>query len=119
MASNQVNISYADRIVAHAAQRRASVRPTLPAQADSPTSVEAAERATNRAPADRVQVIEFLQGRGDEGATDEEMQLALGMGPSTQRPRRIELTKAGKVSDSGTTRLTLSGRRAVVWVAVE
>lgn len=48
------------------------------------------------------------------GATDEEMQLALGMNPSTQRPRRIELVQAGLVVKDGTRR-TSSGRMAVVW----
>lgn len=48
------------------------------------------------------------------GATDEEMQMALGMNPSTQRPRRIELARAGLVVKDGTRR-TASGRMAVIW----
>lgn len=48
------------------------------------------------------------------GATDEEMQLALGMNPSTQRPRRIELERFGLVVKDGTRRTT-SGRMACVW----
>jgi hypothetical protein len=42
------------------------------------------------------------------------MQLALGMNPSTQRPRRIELERRGLVVKDGT-RKTSSGRMAVVW----
>jgi len=49
------------------------------------------------------------------GATDEEIQTWLGMNPSTQRPRRVELVKKGLVVDSGKTRQTRSGRKATVW----
>jgi hypothetical protein len=48
------------------------------------------------------------------GLTDEEMQTRLGMNPSTQRPRRIELARRGLVVEAGT-RKTASGRMAVVW----
>jgi len=64
-------------------------------------------------------VFNWLESRGDQGATDEEIQRALGMNPSTQRPRRIELQKQGLVADSGIRRKTASGRMAGVWVAVE
>jgi DNA-binding Lrp family transcriptional regulator len=47
-------------------------------------------------------------------ATDEEMQEGLGMNPSTQRPRRIELARRGLVVTCGT-RKTSSGRNADVW----
>jgi hypothetical protein len=94
-----------------------------PAQRHSPTSVAAAEAirpATGRL---RMAVLEYLRSCGQNGATDDEMQDALngtlGMGPSTQRPRRIELVEAGLVADSGRTRLTKAGRKAVVWVARE
>lgn len=44
------------------------------------------------------------------------MQTCLGMNPSTQRPRRIELVKAGLViGPEGLTRKTSSGRKAQVW----
>lgn len=59
-------------------------------------------------------VLRFLQTCGAFGATDEEMQLALGMNPSTQRPRRIELARRGLVVEAGTRRTT-SGRNASVW----
>jgi len=60
-------------------------------------------------------VLELLQAT-PEGLTDEEMQLALGMNPSTQRPRRIELARRGLVVEAGT-RKTASGRNASVWRA--
>jgi hypothetical protein len=62
-------------------------------------------------------VYDYVQVMGDIGATDEEIQDILGMNPSTQRPRRVELVDAGLIRDSGATRKTRSGRPAVVWVA--
>lgn len=54
---------------------------------------------------------------GEHGATDEEMQQALGIDPNTQRPRRVELHEGGMIADSNKRRPTRSGRGAVVWVA--
>lgn len=89
-----------------------------PYQAHSPTSLAAAEAIRPAADTLRAAVLHFLEERGDDGATDEEMQDALGINPSTQRPRRIELVEAGWVKDSGRTRKTRSGGTAVVWTAV-
>lgn len=61
-------------------------------------------------------VLAYLRTAGK--ATDEQMQEALQMNPSTQRPRRIELWKAGLVRDSGIQKATKSGRMAAVWEAV-
>ena len=60
-------------------------------------------------------VLELLQAT-PSGLTDEEMQRRLGMNPSTQRPRRIELARRGLVVEAGTRR-TASGRMATVWRA--
>ena len=49
-----------------------------------------------------------------QGLTDEEMQTRLGMNPSTQRPRRIELARRGLVVTCGV-RKTASNRNADVW----
>jgi transcription initiation factor IIE alpha subunit len=58
-------------------------------------------------------VLELLKAT-PEGLTDEEMQRRLGMNPSTQRPRRIELARRGLIVTGGT-RKTASGRNADVW----
>jgi hypothetical protein len=86
----------------------AEVEPDPPCQRHSVTSREAA---------DAIKPDAYLRGRGEDGATDEEMQDALGMGGSTQRPRRRELELAETVRNSGRTRRTKSGRNAVVWIA--
>jgi hypothetical protein len=58
-------------------------------------------------------VLELLAAN-PQGLTDEEMQTRLGMNPSTQRPRRIELARRGLVVTCGM-RKTSSGRNADVW----
>jgi hypothetical protein len=92
--------------------------PSPPAQAHSPTSVAAAA-SVEGVPAStwRQKVYEYIDSQGYLGATDEEVQEALGMNPSTQRPRRVELVRFGVVRDSGVTRKTRSNRSAVVWVS--
>jgi hypothetical protein len=87
-----------------------------PAARGSITSAQAADSlgpATLNAMQRRV--LELLQAT-PEGLTDEEMQRRLGMNPSTQRPRRIELARRGMVVEAGT-RKTASGRNASVWRA--
>jgi hypothetical protein len=87
-----------------------------PAQRHSRTSVEAAQSIEPRSGTLRALVLDYIRGARD-GATDEEIQTALGMNPSTERPRRIELVSARLIYDSHTTRLTHSKRNAVVWKA--
>jgi predicted ArsR family transcriptional regulator len=62
---------------------------------------------------DRLRIMEFLRAT-TAGATDEEIAAALGLNPSTARPRRIELARRGLIVEAGT-RKTASGRMAVVW----
>jgi hypothetical protein len=84
----------------------------------SATSREAGESISPITGRLRAQVFEMIVSNGGDGLTDEEISLRLGLNPSTARPRRIELVEAGKVRDSGRTRRTVSGRAAVVWIAV-
>lgn len=86
-----------------------------PAQSHSPTSLEAAQAILPKAGTLRRKVLDYIAAQAD-GATDQEIQQALGMDPSTERPRRVELQRAGLVCDSGKTRRTASGRNAVVWI---
>jgi hypothetical protein len=91
--------------------------PYLPAQMHSDTSIAAAEAALPNAGTQRWHVLELLRAFPDYGMTDEEIQDALDMNPSAERPRRIELVNAGLVIDSGERRETSSGRKATVWRA--
>lgn len=88
----------------------------IPPHNGTPTSQAAAERIEPNASSLRALVLDYIRTSG--GATDEEIQVALGMAGNTERPRRRELEQAGLIQDSGTTRRTASGRMAVVWVAI-
>lgn len=84
-------------------------------QGHSRTSLAAAVAYANTAPSARRRVFDLLE-RVADGLTDEQVQEALCMSSNTQRPRRVELQRAGLVHDSGRTRATHSGAQAVVWV---
>lgn len=91
----------------------------LPAfQRHSDTSRAAAIEIHDSAATIRERVYEFIKGRGESGATDEEIQVALDLHGNTERPRRRELQKDLRIIDSASRRQTESGRKAVVWVAV-
>lgn len=91
----------------------------IPYQSESDTSKQAADEIKASAANLKQCVLEFITNCADHGATDEEIQRGLNMNPSTQRPRRIDLTNEGLVIDSGEKRLTSSKRNAVVWVNVK
>lgn len=87
-----------------------------PYQSHSATSKAAAEEIAPARITLRTRVLNYLRSQGP--ATDEILQNHLDMGPSTERPRRIELVNLGLVRDSGLVMQTASGRSAVVWEAV-
>lgn len=89
---------------------------TPPHVRHSTTSRAAAEKAEPKTKTQRQRVYGFLQSCLSAGATDEQIQDALALNPSTQRPRRVELVQAGKVKDSGRRAKTRSGRAAVLWI---
>lgn len=80
------------------------------------TSRKAAESIAKTAHTLRAEVFGYIRKCGARGATDNETQIALGMGAQTQTPRRLELERAGIVRDSGKRRKTAKGRDAIVWV---
>lgn len=79
------------------------------------TSRDAAVDIREHAHKQRARVLAFLASRGAHGATDQEIEQALGMVGNSVRPRRGELLESGCLEDSGTTRKTVSGRNATVW----
>jgi hypothetical protein len=91
--------------------------PEAPYQRHSETSYEAAVAIEPDTASLRGQVLAFIRAQGESGATDDEVQVALEMNPSTERPRRIELWAAGLVWQTRSKRPTRSGRSATVWVA--
>lgn len=91
-------------------------KPPDPPHSGSATSRAAAEQIRPNAETLRAKVLEYIEQRGQRGATDQEMQIGLHMQGNTQRPRRKELEEAGLIVDSGLTRKTTSGRSATVWI---
>jgi hypothetical protein len=80
------------------------------------TSIAAADAIKPCADNLRKQVFNYIRKQGKVGATDDECQTALGMGGSTQRPRRVELFQQGKICMATMMRKTRTGRNANVWV---
>jgi hypothetical protein len=80
------------------------------------TTFAAARAITSRAATLRARVFVFILEQGERGATLEEIEQGMGMPGNTVRPRRVELEEKGWVKDSGMTRETRSGRKAIVWV---
>jgi len=92
---------------------------SLAFQSHSPTSQAAAEAYAPLAIDARRRVYNAIRHSDDYGLTDEQIQDALRMNPSTQRPRRRELEAAGLVVDSGRTRKCRSGMAAVIWISTD
>lgn len=97
--------------------RSPKIPPALPSHNRTPTSIDAAESIRRRAPTLRAVVLDHIAACGSHGATADEVCHALEMLPQSATPRINELAKAGAIIDSGRTRLTRSGRAAVVWIA--
>lgn len=90
---------------------------SLPYQAHSETSRNAAKAFRPRAQTAREKVFRLLEDTPG-GLTDEETSCVLSMPPNTERPRRVELERQGLIADSGRVRGTDSGMKAVVWQVV-
>lgn len=84
--------------------------PSVKGSITSAAAAEALDATTLNAMQRRV--LAYIEQHGP--ATDEEIAIGLGMNPSTERPRRIELARAGLIVTDGTRR-TASGRMAAVW----
>jgi hypothetical protein len=96
------------------AHRYDHVRPitTPPAQRHSQTSVRSAAEIKYHAPTLRARVFRYIMEH--PGCTDEAIAIGTGLNPSTARPRRVELERAGLIVRAGTAK-TSSGRTAVTW----
>lgn len=86
-----------------------------PAARRRPTSVAAAEQIRPRRQSNASRVLAAIQA-GPK--TDQEIAEHTKLTENSVRPRRVELEAAQLIRDSGTTRRTASGRRAIVWEAV-
>ena len=88
-----------------------------PFQSHSQTSKDAALHNQPRSGTQRRNILDFLVGQGDTGATRQEIAGCLGMSDDSVRPRIVELMKGGWVQASAFTRPTPLGEQAEVVVA--
>lgn len=90
--------------------------PHRPGSAARGTSVAAAAHIAPTAPKLRAQVLDAFTR--SKGMTADECAGKLGLSILTVRPRVTELSRMGKLRDSGTRRPNGSGRNAIVWAPV-
>lgn len=81
------------------------------------TSSASAEAMVDTAPILRARCLAALER--SNGLTADEVAGRLGASILSVRPRISELTRLGKVRDSGDRRHNVSGKRAIVWAAVQ
>jgi predicted ArsR family transcriptional regulator len=93
-------------------------RPT--ARRGSPkTAFDAADSMTEVAASIRGRVFGAVSERADQGAIGDDVAAALELHVTQVRSRLSELHRAGKIVESGRTRVGASGRRGTVWVLPE
>ena len=80
------------------------------------TSIEALEKFAPYQESARERVLQYLIDQQERGATDQEMQKALGISGDTLRPTRGALLKNNLIYDSGKTRQNDKGNSCIVWV---
>ncbi|MBW2169840.1 MAG: hypothetical protein JRG69_11390 [Deltaproteobacteria bacterium] len=88
----------------------------MPPHQKMDTSVAAARAVEGDVGRLQAAVLRYIQGCGDDGATDDELEVQLGLSHQSVSARRRELVLKGKVRDSGRRRLTRRNRKAAVWV---
>ena len=90
----------------------------IPYQLGSATSKMAAEAMKPKAPSAVRRIYRFLLARGKQGATDDEIRLALGMLPSTAGARRRDLELMGACIKTTHRRMTSNGHPAAVYEVI-
>jgi len=95
----------------------ASPYPDRPGAQDRETSREAADVMAETAPLLRTRALGVLER--SNGLTADEVAGRLGLSILSIRPRLTELSRLGKVRDSGERRFNVSGRRAIVWMPAQ
>ena len=90
-----------------------------PFVAGSHTSEAAAHRAKQSAETMRARVLEYIATQGEDGATDDEVEVALGMLHQTASARRRELELSGHLQKTDLPRPTRTGTHAAVYCVSE
>jgi predicted ArsR family transcriptional regulator len=90
--------------------------PHQPGAQNRDPSREAADQAAETAPLLRAKALAVIER--SNGLTADEVAGRLGLSILSIRPRLTELSRLGKVRDSGARRRNASGRNAIVWAPV-
>lgn len=90
--------------------------PAAPGAQDRDTSRAAAADIAETAPQLRARALAAVER--SNGLTADEVAGRLGLSILSIRPRLTELSRLGKVRDSGERRKNVSGKRAIVWAPV-
>ena len=64
-------------------------------------------------------VYAYIESRGVDGATDQEVESVTRIDGNSVRPSRGSLVKQGLVFDSGRTRPNAKGNSCIVWIALD
>lgn len=91
--------------------------PRSPGAQDRDTSRAAAAEIAPTAATLRAMALDVLEH--SNGLTADQVAGRLGRTPFSIRPRITELSRLGKVRDTGDRRANASGRSAIVWAAVQ
>ncbi len=90
--------------------------PHQPGARDRDTSSDAAASVAPRAETLRARALDEIER--SNGLTADQVAGRLGMSILSIRPRITELARLGMVRDTGERRRNNSGRRAIVWAAI-
>lgn len=101
-------------------QRTRLINLTGKVRRDHPdTSRLAARLIAPKSGTKRQQVLAAIATAEPGGITDEGIQRVLGMNPSTERPRRVELVEEGWVTDSGERVREKERASMILWVLTD
>lgn len=91
-------------------------RQQVPYRKGHPESQAAAKRMRPNVSAVERRVLAFIEGAGARGATCDEVEAAVQLRHQTCSARFTKMSKAGRIVQGGTRRVTRSGAYARVWV---
>ncbi|HEX8382861.1 MAG TPA: hypothetical protein VF592_05735 [Sphingomonas sp.] len=93
--------------------------PDEPGFRDTDTSREAAEAIAPVSARLQRLALRAIHAAGANGLTADELAATLNVSRWTIQPRTTELRRKHLIVDSGTRRLNVTGKRAIVWTAAE
>ena len=83
------------------------------------TSIATADAVLPKTGTWRRKIYDYVQARGFDGATDQEIEIALHLSGNTERPTRITLVRDNYLVDTGRTRRNELGHECIVWACTD